>query len=273
MRYLLTIAAFCIALGVAPAAAAAGAPPADGFGGRRRRRGGAGAADGAPDRSCGSADPTAWSAEVRSGIESFGVDPERANNLAADTSPGIPPRCTAWDRSRPTCNSARWSPAVDQLLMGLRAAWLCRSEALWAELAAESARLRVWATAICAGWRKAGRRWGPWDSLMLRATDELYRDAFLGDASWDELAPATTCRSSSTPSSAARSTSCWRCWPTASACSTDERFDDRLPEDVEPHHATGRADSRAPRHRAAGTASARHLVGRGPRPARSRRFG
>ena len=28
--------------------------------------------------------------------------------------------------------------AVDQILMGLRAAWLCRSEALWAELAAEA---------------------------------------------------------------------------------------------------------------------------------------
>ena len=78
--------------------------------------------------------------------------------------------------------------AVDQILMGLRAAWLCRSEAVWAELAAEARTfglldddLRRVAAGPDAGW-------GPWDAAVLRATDEIYRDSFLSDASWQAFA-------------------------------------------------------------------------------------
>ena len=133
------------------------------------------------------ADSAAWTQDVRSGIESFGVDPERATNLLR-TLARHPPALHGLGPLAAYLRQRSMVPAVDQVLMGLRAAWLCGSEALWAELAAEARSfglgdrdLRRVADGPDAGW-------GPWDSLMLRATDELYRDAFLGDASWDELA-------------------------------------------------------------------------------------
>ena len=132
-------------------------------------------------------DPAAWTEDVRAGLASFGVDPDRATNLLR-TLARHPPALRGLGPLAAYLRRRTMVPAVDQLLMGLRAAWLCRSEALWAELAAEArgyglgdADLRRVAEGPEAGW-------GPWDGLMLRAMDELHRDAFLSDASWDELA-------------------------------------------------------------------------------------
>ena len=131
---------------------------------------------------------TEWTDEARAGIESFGVHPDAASNLLktlAQHPPalhGIGP-LAAYIRGRSMVT------AVDQLLMGLRAAWLCRSEALWAELADEArsfglsdADLRR----IAQGPNATG--WVRWDATLVRAADELYRDAYLGDASWRRLA-------------------------------------------------------------------------------------
>lgn len=132
------------------------------------------------------ADPAVWTADVRSGIEAFGVDPARATNLLR-TLARHPPALHGLGPLAAYLRQRSMVPAVDQALLGLRIAWLCRSDALWAELAAEArsfglgdADLRRVAEGPAAGW-------GPWDGLMLRIADELHGDAFLGDASWDEL--------------------------------------------------------------------------------------
>ena len=82
-------------------------------------------------------DSSLWTDDVRSGIESFGVDPDRATNLLR-TLARHPPALHGLGPLAAYLRQRSMVPAVDQLLMGLRAAWLCRSEALWAELAAEA---------------------------------------------------------------------------------------------------------------------------------------
>lgn len=132
-------------------------------------------------------DEAEWTNDIRAGIETFGIDVSEANNLhrvLANHPPvlhGIGP-LAAYLRQRSMVT------AVDQLLMGLRAAWLCRSEAIWAELAAEarSVGLREEDLRRIALGSDAG--WGAWDATILRATDDIYRDSFLSDASWQTLA-------------------------------------------------------------------------------------
>ena len=78
--------------------------------------------------------------------------------------------------------------AVDQTLLALRVAWLCRSEAMWAEHAVEAQAfwLREADLKRVAGGPEA--RWGRWDSAVLRTADELYRDSFVSDSTWAALA-------------------------------------------------------------------------------------
>ena len=129
----------------------------------------------------------AWTQDARAGIEAFGVDPDEATNLLR-TLARHPPALHGLGPLAAYLRQRSMVPAVAHVLMGLRAAWLCRSEAVWAELAAEArtfgfgeADFRRVAEGPDAGW-------GAWDSAILRATDELYRDAFLSDASWRTLA-------------------------------------------------------------------------------------
>ena len=199
-RGLLAAAAAVVNLAVAPGCASAGA-------GNRTAAVGTGAAAGTVGgyRATGAAvterqdpsgpridpvdpaDGAAWTAEVRSGIEAFGVDPERATNLLR-TLARHPPALHGLGPLAAYLRQRSMVPAVDQLLMGLRAAWLCRSEALWAELAAEARGFGLGDRDLRRIAEGPDAGWGAWDGLMLRATDELYRDAFLSDDSWDELA-------------------------------------------------------------------------------------
>ena len=185
MRCWLTTATCCIALGIAPAVGAGSAQPGG------EPEGGVGAAAQARltprIEPVDPADGGAWTADARSGIESFGVDPERATNLLR-TLARHPPALHGLGPLAAYLRQRSMVPAVDQVLMGLRAAWLCRSEALWAELAAEARSFGLGDRDLRRVAEGPDAGWGPWDSLMLRATDELYRDAFLSDASWDELA-------------------------------------------------------------------------------------
>ena len=128
-------------------------------------------------------DEAEWTAEVRAGIESFGVDPEEATPLLRALA-RHPPALHGLGPLAAYLRSRSMVAAVDQILMGLRAAWLCRSEAVWAELAAEARTFGLLDDDLrrVAEGPEAG--WGPWDASVLRAMDEIHRDSFLSDASW-----------------------------------------------------------------------------------------
>ena len=178
------------------------------------------------------ADSTAWTPEVRSGIRSFGVDPERATNLLR-TLARHPPALHGLGPLAAYLRQRSMVPAVDQVLMGLRAAWLCRSEALWAELAAEARSFGLGDRDLRRVAEGPDAGWGPWDSLMLRATDELYRDAFLGDASWDELATRYNVPQLIDTIFSGAEYILLATLANSLGVQPDERFADRLPADVE----------------------------------------
>jgi 4-carboxymuconolactone decarboxylase len=79
-------------------------------------------------------------------------------------------------------------PARERELIILRIGWLCEAEYEWAQHVRigrqakltddEVHRIKVGPTA-------AG--WGERDKLLLEATDELYKDAFITDATWQGL--------------------------------------------------------------------------------------
>ena len=133
-----------------------------------------------------SADPrdqAEWTAEVRAGIESFGVDPDEATPLLRALA-RHPPALHGLGPLAAYLRSRSMVAAVDQILMGLRAAWLCRSEAVWAELAAEARTFGLLDDDLRRVAEGPDAGWGPWDASVLRAMDEIYRDSFLSDASW-----------------------------------------------------------------------------------------
>ncbi len=79
-------------------------------------------------------------------------------------------------------------PARDRELAILRVGWLCRAEYEWSQhvviarqagVSDEEIR-RVVGGPDAAGWSEAER-------ALLRATDELHADSFIGDATWMEL--------------------------------------------------------------------------------------
>ena len=178
------------------------------------------------------ADPAAWTADVRRGIESFGVDPERATGLLR-TLARHPPALHGLGPLAAYLRQRSMVPAVDQLLMGLRAAWLCRSEALWAELAAEARAFGLGDRDLRRVAEGAEAGWGPWDALMLRATDELYRDALLGDASWDSLATRYNVPQLIDTIFSGAEFILLAMLANSLGVQPDERFPDRLPADIE----------------------------------------
>ena len=131
-------------------------------------------------------DEVEWTTEMRTGIESFGITVDNATNLHRvlanhpQSLHGIGP-LVAYLRQRSMVT------VVDQVLMGLRAAWLCRSEALWAELVAEARTVGLGDQDFRRIAEGPDAGWGPWDATVLRATDELYRDSFLSDESWRSM--------------------------------------------------------------------------------------
>ena len=128
-------------------------------------------------------DEAEWTAGVRAGIESFGVDAEEATPLVRVLA-RHPPALHGLGPLAAYLRSRSMVAAVDQILMGLRAAWLCRSEALWAELAAEARTFGLLDDDLHRVAEGPDAGWGPWDATVLRAMDEIYRDSFLSEASW-----------------------------------------------------------------------------------------
>ena len=131
-------------------------------------------------------DEVAWTTEILTGIESFGITADGATNLHRvlanhpQSLHGIGP-LAAYLRQRSMVT------AVDQVLMGLRAAWLCRSEVLWAELVEEARTVGLGDQDFRRIAEGPDAGWGSWDATVLRATDELYRDSFLSDESWRSM--------------------------------------------------------------------------------------
>ena len=132
-------------------------------------------------------DEDAWTPDVRAGIAGFGVDPAEATPLLRALA-RHPPALDGLGPLAAYLRSRSMVAAVDQILMGLRAAWLCRSDALWAELAAEAREFGLVDDDLRRVAEGPDAGWGPWDAAVLRAMDEIYRDSFLSDASWGAFA-------------------------------------------------------------------------------------
>lgn len=80
-------------------------------------------------------------------------------------------------------------PARDRELLILRTAWLCRNEYLWSRHTASAKNAGLLPGEI----RRIAqgpdtRGWEPFDATLIRAADQLYRNAFVNDATWTALA-------------------------------------------------------------------------------------
>ena len=80
-------------------------------------------------------------------------------------------------------------PPRDRELLILRIGWLCRSEYEFGQHVVIGKQAGLSAQEIERVTRGPDAKgWDPFDSTLLRATDELHGEAFLSDATWDELA-------------------------------------------------------------------------------------
>lgn len=79
-------------------------------------------------------------------------------------------------------------PSRERELVILRIGWLCEAEYEWAQhvkIGKDAGLTDVEIERIKAG--PNARGWNEQDTLLLRATDELRRDAFISDATWKGL--------------------------------------------------------------------------------------
>lgn len=100
---------------------------------------------------------------------------KRAADRNAATLPWLDPRC-----------SERRLTLREMLI--LRMGWNCRSEYEWAKHVGSVGRARhhgLDPTRIAEGPQAAG--WDPFESTLLRASDELYRDGIVSDTTWRAL--------------------------------------------------------------------------------------
>ena len=186
-------------------------------------------------------DEVAWTADVRAGVESFGIDAADATNLnraLANHPPalhGIGP-LAAYLRQRSMVT------AVDQLLMGLRAAWLCRSEATWAELASQARSVGLGERDLRRIAEGPDAGWGEWDATIIRATDEIYRDSFLSDASWRTMAERYDLQQLMDVIFTGAEFIMLSMMANSYGVQPDDRFPERLPTDVRRDIAPARAN-------------------------------
>ncbi len=129
----------------------------------------------------------AWTEDVRAGIETWGVDPDEATTLLR-TLARHPPALHGLGPLARYLRQRSTVPVVDGLLIGLRAAWLTRSEAIWAELAAEARTYGLGDADLRRIAEAPGVAAQTWDGEMLRVADDVYRDSMLEDLTWAALA-------------------------------------------------------------------------------------
>ena len=126
-------------------------------------------------------------ADVRDGLAAFGADQDTVTTIGRTLAHhpaalrGIGP-LSRFLRERAMV------AAVDQTLMALRVAWLSGAETVWAERAEDALSLGLTEVELrrIAEGPEAG--WGAWDAAILQAADELHRDSFLSDDTWNTLA-------------------------------------------------------------------------------------
>jgi len=133
--------------------------------------------------------PESWDARTREDMAALdgAVDPRRVLNIFRTLAhhPKLAKRWLVFANHILAKNSL---PPRERELVILRIGWLCRSEYEWAQHAVIGAReglrddeiLRIAAGPDAPGWSDA-------DRALLRATDELARDAFVSDATWRAL--------------------------------------------------------------------------------------
>ena len=131
--------------------------------------------------------PAEWSDDVREGIRAFGVEPDAATPLMR-TLARHPAALRGIGPLARYIRSGAVATAVDQVLLGLRIAWLCGSDVVWSELAPEARALGLSDAEIRRVAEGPDEGWGRQDATVIRAADEIYRDAFLGNETWDVLA-------------------------------------------------------------------------------------
>ena len=83
-------------------------------------------------------------------------------------------------------------PPRHRLLVGLRTAWLTRSDYLWAHRAAAARRAGFTADEITRVAQAPDGQWpDAFEATLLLATDQLHIDAFISDAAWRRLTGAS----------------------------------------------------------------------------------
>ena len=177
-------------------------------------------------------DASEWTADVRAGIESFGGNVEAATNLLT-TLARHPPALHGLGPLSDYLRRQSMVTVVDQLLMGMRVAWLCQSEAMWAELAFEARAVGLGDREIrqVVGGPDAGL--GGWDATVLRAADEIYRDSFLSDDSWQRMATRYDAQQLLDVIFSGAEFIMLSMMANSFGVQPDERFPDRFPTDVE----------------------------------------
>jgi 4-carboxymuconolactone decarboxylase len=127
-----------------------------------------------------------WSSEVREAIAPFLSDGIATNLLK--TLAHHPAAISGTFPFAQYIQEGSTLPPRDRALLALRATALGRANAVWAEQASHARRAGVTESElrrIAVG--PQAPRWSPWEATLLRAADELYRDAFISDATWTAL--------------------------------------------------------------------------------------
>ena len=176
-------------------------------------------------------EPAQWSAELREAAETFGVDPANPTSFVR-TLARHPAALNGLAPLAGYIGRGSMVAAYDQALMALRAAWLCKSNAIWAEGVAEARALGLNDAELHRIAEGPDANWGEWDATILRATDELYRDSALSDKTWDTLAKRYDTQQLIDIIFTGAEYIMLSMMANAYGVIPDERFTDRLPSDV-----------------------------------------
>jgi 4-carboxymuconolactone decarboxylase len=126
-----------------------------------------------------------WTSEQRSIAEKFGSSGMPNAVATYLTYPALADHVLPYERYAASDSTL---PPRHRALIGLRTAWLTRSNYLWAHRAAESRRVGFTnedLRRVAQG--PDARGWDAFEALVLRAADELHVDSFVSDATWNAL--------------------------------------------------------------------------------------
>ena len=174
-----------------------------------------------------------WPADIRNAVRAFlgQSGAESPTNLVAT----LARHPSALNRLGPIVayvSRDAMATAVDQVLLALRIAWLCRSEVIWSEQAAEAHALGLSGDELRRVAEGPDAGWGTWDATVIRAADELYRDSFLSDATWNAMADRYNARQMIDVIVTGAESIALSMTANSLGVQPDDRFPDRLPEGI-----------------------------------------